>query len=54
MHQEIVAVIGFVPVVFIRALKGDLEFMILPNMHTMNSVSSGNTYIYAEILNMVQ
>jgi hypothetical protein len=43
MQQEIAAVINFDPIVFITALEGDLEIMILLNMHTMNSVSSGNT-----------
>jgi hypothetical protein len=43
MQQTIFAVINFDPVAFIAALEGDLEIMLLLDMHTMNSVSSGNT-----------
>jgi hypothetical protein len=38
MCQEIVAVTIFDPVVSITALDGDLETIILLNMHTLNSV----------------
>lgn len=55
MQQEIAAAINFDPIIFITALEGDLEIMILLNMHTMNSVKFWkHRYIYTGILNMVQ